>query len=142
MAALTFANSMTVFAYRDVVHEEVPENVSEEEIDEALNNDTLLFVFDETDEEEVQEFELLEELEIRYDRQFMDERGSIYPVMEDDSVEPYCDHNFAWGTETTHGKTSGGGCKVTQYRSQRCTKCGYIIRGEKIQTITYEVCPH
>ncbi len=145
VAALTFANSMTVFAYRDGFSETMTGNVSKAEIEEKLDVDTYMFVLDGADEEETMEFEVLEELEkleICYDNQFTDEAGNVYPISGDDSVEPYCNHEYISGTSTTHRKLSGGGCEVKQYRSQRCVICGHVIQGEKINTITYEVCPH
>lgn len=146
VAALTFANSMTVFAYRDVLHVEVAEDASQDEIETHLDKDTAMFVPDEAEEEVTQEFEMLEELEelveIRYDRQFTDESGKIFPIVEDDGVEPHCNHTFVSGTFTEHGKISGGGCEVRQYRAQRCSKCGYVILGDLISTTTYVTCPH
>lgn len=142
VAALTFANSMTVFAYRDTLHVEVTEDPSHEEIERQLDGDTAVFVSEGTGEAETQEFEALEQLEICYDRQFTDKDGNIYPVSEDDSIEPHCDHTYDPGTYSLHRKLSGGGCEVTKYHAQRCTKCGYILLGEKISTTTYVTCPH
>lgn len=144
VAALTFANSMTVFAYRDAFHEETVDDVSQEEleIEGMLEEDTFMFVPEGTDGEELQEFELLERPKIQYENQFMDETGNIYPFAGDDAIEPYCDHTYVSGTATTHRKLSDGGCEVRDYKAQRCSKCGYVIRGELISTHTYVTCPH
>lgn len=144
MAALIFANSMTVFAYRDTFHEIVPEDVSQEEIESKLNGDVYLFTPDGTEEEATQDFEVLDEIEIRYDMQFTDEEGNIYPIDEGETVEAYrgCNHDYVSGTSTIHTKTSDGGCVVRKYRSQRCSKCGTVVQGEEINVITYKVCPH
>ena len=142
VAALTFANSMTVFAYRDAFHEETSADVSQEVIERALDEDTFMFVTEGTDGEELQEFELLERPEIQYDNQFTDEMGNTYLFADDDMIEPYCDHTFVSGTATTHRKISDGGCEVRDYKAQRCSKCGYVIRGDLICTLTYVTCPH
>lgn len=146
VAALTFANSMTVFAYRDVLHVEVAEDASQDEIEYTTDGDIYVFAPDDASEEEIQEFETLEELEglmdICYDCQFMDEEGNVYPIAEDDGVEPYCDHNYVSGTSSIHKKYSDGSCEVRRYQAQRCSKCGYILQGDWIGTSTYAVCPH
>lgn len=142
VAALTFANSMTVFAYRDVVQVEVADDSSQKEIDYTKDGDTYVFTSDGTDEKVVQELELLKKLEIRYDHQFIDEEGNIYPVYEDGSIEPYCNHEFVSGTSEIHKKYSDGSCEVREYRSKRCVKCGYIVQGDLIATQIYVTCPH
>lgn len=146
VAALTFANSMTVFAYRDPVERELPENTSQEEIEKATQSDTILFVPDEMDEGVVWEFEQSEmperAQEILYDSQFVDEAGNIYPIMEDGNIEPHCDHTFVSGTLYDHIKNSSGGCEMREFRAQRCSKCGYIKQGERLNTVTFEKCPH
>ena len=144
VAALTFANSVTVFAYRDTVHMEVQADSSQEEIERTLGINELEFVFDEAAEETVQEFEIqqeIEEVEMRYEKQFTDEEGNIYPV-EDEGVEPHCDHDFGSGTLREHTVFSNGGCEVREYRGQRCKKCGYMIRGDLISITNYVKCPH
>lgn len=146
VAALTFANSMTVFAYREPVERETTEEVTAEEVEMALESDTFVFVPEGSGGEVIQEFNFSETQEsihkFLYDRQFTDEEGNIYPIMEDDEIEPHCNHTFVSGIGGDHIKTSGGGCIVTEFRAQRCSKCGYIIQGEEIQRVTYKVCPH
>ncbi len=146
VAALTFANSMTVFAYRDSFEREVAENVSEEQIERTMQSDTFLFTSEETGRDALQEFEESETQEIiqkiMYDRQFMDEEGNIYPILEDNGIEPHCNHTFVSGTAVDHIKNSSGGCEVIEFYAQRCSKCGYVIQGETIRTLTYVKCPH
>ena len=146
VATLAFANSMTVFAYRDTVEREMAGDISEEEIGKAVQSDTFLFVPEETDEETVREFKQEETLksvqEIIYDSQFVDEAGDIFPIMEDEGIEPHCNHTFVSGTGYDHVKTSGGGCEVIEFHAQRCSKCGYIIQGAWISTTIYATCPH
>lgn len=141
VAALIFANSMTVFAYRDVVHEEIVVDFSEDEIEKALDNDAVAFLPGEMVEAETQEEVLLKEMKILYDLQFTDEDGNVYPVLE---AIPYrgCSHTFVSGTIQEHSKHSDGGCEVRVYDGERCSKCGYMKRGEWINTVTYAVCPH
>ncbi len=146
VAVLAFANSMTVFAYRDSFEREVVEDVSEEEIDEILNEDTAVFVPVGMDAEawhELDQTEVPENVQgILYDDQFTDEAGNIYPVAEDNGIEPYCDHTFISGTLATHRKTDDGGCVIKEYKAQRCSKCGYVIQGEEISRHIYVTCTH
>lgn len=143
-AVLAFANSMTVFAYRDTLHQEVSENTMQEEVTESLQSDIISFTPDVEDEEELTELEFLDKIEIIYDKQFVDMEGNIYPYSDDDTMTTYrsCSHDFESGTSTEHKSYSNGGCEVREYHSQRCKKCGYLVRGEKIRTIIYDVCPH
>lgn len=146
VAALTFANSMTVFAYRDPFEREVAEEVSTVDVDEIAESDTFMFVPEETGKNALEEMDQSETQEalhnIQYDRQFMDEAGNIYPVSEDDKIEPHCDHTFVNGTGADHIKKSDGSCKIIEFKAQRCSKCGYVIQGETTRTLIYEKCPH
>lgn len=137
MTVLAFANSMTVFAYRDTFQKEFEEDVSQEEIEYALDNDVFTFDFEETSWEDKQ---ALEELEILYDNQFIDEEGNIYPVT--DPVQRGCSHTYVSGIETTHHPFSDGGCELKEYNSKRCSKCGYVVTGSLRSTTTYVKCPH
>lgn len=140
MLTLIFANSMTVFAYRDTFHETIGADASEEEIDRLLNNDTAVFV---PGSEEIGEnLTLGPMVEILYESQFADEEGNVYPAFEDEGIEPYCNHVFVAGRLQEHGKTSGGGCEVREYYANRCAKCGWVIRGDLIATYTWVTCPH
>lgn len=146
VATLAFANSMTVFAYRDTFHEEVAENTSQSEIDMMIQNDAFVFVPEGAEGEARQEFEQSEVQEsiqkVLYNRQFTDEAGNIYPIMEEEGIEPHCNHTFVSGVAADHTKTSDGGCVIKEFYAQRCSKCGYVIRGDLISTLTYVKCPH
>lgn len=141
VAALIFANSMTAFAYKDGHNEIMPENMSQEQIEKALASDSVLFFPEDTGEEIIRDFDMEEDIEILYDRQFTDEEGNIYPIPE---IEPQwgCDHTYEPGTEQRHNKYSDGSCEVTVYKAERCTKCGTIKLGEQTNRIRYDVCPH
>lgn len=141
VATLVFANSMTVFAYRDVVHETITEEVSQEEIDRALQIDEALFVPGETAEEATAGFSSSEKMEILYENQFVDEEGNIYPI-PDAAPQRGCNHDYESGTWVTHDKKSDGSCEVREYRAQMCSKCSSVIRGEQIGWRKYDVCPH
>ena len=143
-AVLAFANSMTVFAYRDTYHQEVPVNISQEEVMEYLQTDDFSFTPDGADGQEMKYLEPSDEMEIIYEKQFVDTEGNIYPYSDEETVTTYssCSHNFVSGKATDHTKYSDGSCKVVEYRAQRCDICGYVIRGEEINVITYKVCPH
>lgn len=140
VAALIFANSMTAFAYKDGHNEIMPEDMSQEQIETVLETDAIGFALAETDEEVLRDFGV-SEIEIRYDRQFIDEEGNIYPIPE---IEPQwgCDHTYEAGTEVRHNKNSDGSCVVTVYNAERCTKCGTIKLGDLRSTTTFVKCPH
>lgn len=146
VAVLAFANSMTVFAYWDSVHREASAETTEEQVEMAVESDTFLFVPEEIDEEVAQEFKQSEMpktmQEIKCDRQFVDGEGNVYPILEDDGIEPHCNHTFVNGTGYDHVKKSDGGCIVLEFEAQRCSKCGYIIEGAEISRHTYAKCPH
>lgn len=146
VAALTFANSMTVFAYRDALERELPVDATQDEIEMTMQNDAFLFVSEGMEGEGLQEFDSLQALEsvgeILYDKQFTDEEGNIYPILQNDGIEPYCDHTFVSGIGADHTKTSDGGCVVREFYAQRCSKCGYIIQGKETNRVTYARCPH
>lgn len=141
VAALVFANSMTVLAYRDVHNEIMPEDVSQEEIESSLQWDTVALTFEETGEDVLQYFDEQGTMEILYDRQFTDGEGNIYPIPE---MEPQwgCNHTYEPGTEAGHKKNSDGSCDVTVYKAQRCTKCGTVVRGDFVNSVHYAICPH
>lgn len=82
--------------------------------------------------------------EIRYEKQFMDENGVIYPVDDSVDTEIYanCDHNFIDGTFMQHIKNEDGSCITEKYKSKRCVECDYMVVGDLIGTETYTKCPH
>ena len=137
VTVLAFANSMTAFAYRDGLQEGLAEEASQEEIEFALTNDMVMLDFEETSWEDMPTFE---EQEILYDDQFIDEEGNIYSIT--DPVQRGCSHTYSSGKETTHHSFSDGSCEMREYNAQRCTKCGYVLRGSLIRTQTYVKCPH
>lgn len=140
VVALAFCNSMTVFAYRDTLHQEVLENTPQEEVTKSLHSDTFCF----TPDGEIKEFEPLQEIEILFDKQFTDTEGNIYPYSDEDTVTTYrsCSHDFASGTVSEHTNKSNGGCEVCEYHAQRCSICGYVSKEERIGVYIYDVCPH
>lgn len=145
-AVLVFANSITVFAYRDTVHREIQDEITQEIVEEKLVNNELMFVPDGADVENTEAMDTLadglnDEIDFLYDRQFVDEEGNIYPA-EDGGPYRGCNHNFVQGKTYDHLPYADGGCKVCVYDSERCTKCGYIIDKSLISTTTFTVCPH
>lgn len=141
---LAIGNSLTVFAYRDTVHQEVLGNTSEEEVEKTLQSDIISFIPDEVDEEAFKDFQESKQAEIIYEKQFTDIEGNIYSYSDEDMITIHrsCSHDFVSGISREHNMYSNGGCEIREYYSQRCSKCGYIIRGEEKNVITYKVCPH
>lgn len=146
VAALALANSITVLAYRDALERELPDDTTQEEIEMTMQNDAFLFVPEGAEGEVWQEFEPSEVQEVvqefLYDSQFTDEAGNIYPILEYDGIEPYCDHTFISGVGADHTKTSDGGCIVREFYAKRCSKCGYVIQGDETSRHIFAKCPH
>ncbi len=142
VTVLAFANSMTVFAYRDTYQRELPGGTSQEEIEKMLDNDEVLFLPEETSSEETLTDTILDEMEILYDRQFVDAEGNIYPVSEEGTARWGCNHDFESGLLADHTRKSDGSCVVNKYNAQMCKKCNYTIQGDWLGSVTYNPCPH
>lgn len=141
-AALIMANSVTALAYRDPLSVIIPESTTQEEIDWTLEDDVFEFVPKTEDAESIDENALIQDIEMLYEHEFIDEEGNIYPVPEDDGISPYCNHVYVAGTERLHHSFSDGGCEVREYDSQRCARCGQVLRGDLVATYTWVTCPH
>lgn len=83
------------------------------------------------------------EYDFLYDFEFVDKNGNIYSVEKQDAVlHATCQHQYVFGTAQKHVKDANGGCTITQYEASRCSLCGYVVLGEKINTLHYDVCIH
>lgn len=142
VAALILGNSMTVFAYRDGFSETLPDDVTQEEIEFIMDNDFTEFVPSGSDGEALQNGDMVQVIELLYEKEFVDEEGNVYPVSEEEGVEPYCNHSYVSGELRDHHPYSDGSCEVRVYNAERCVRCGHVIRHDLINIITYLVCPH
>ncbi len=146
VAALVFVNSLTVFAYEDTIHEGSNNSMSPDEIEYIMEGDTWQFVPDVVNEEAIEEADLyIPNIDdIRYDDQFVDAEGNIYPTQGEEPVSAYrsCDHSYTPGTRVMHDKKSDGSCLVKVYDAERCSKCGFVLIGDFISETRYAVCPH
>lgn len=69
--------------------------------------------------------------------------GRQIPIMDEkDALYALCNHVMKDCYYHVHRSNSTGGCTVSVYNAQRCTKCGYIKTGSLYATYTYTVCPH
>lgn len=141
-AALILGNSLTVFAYRDGYSMVMPEDASKEDIEYVLDNNFTEFVPDGMSEEAMQEDEIEDLIELLYEKEFVDEEGNVYPVPEEEGVEPYCNHSYVSGQLKDHHPYSDGSCEVRIYNAERCVRCGQVIYHDLISTHIYTVCPH
>ena len=74
---------------------------------------------------------------------FTDYEGvSIYINDSMSSERVLCKHNMVNGYLSKHHSNSSGGCTVTTYTCQRCTRCGYLANAKPYATTTYVKCPH
>ena len=142
VAAVVLLNSLTVFAYEDVQYWKVNEESAnvEEYIHDLLNND-VAFVPGKIEDAQKYWGEPESDI-ILYDMQFVDKEGNIYPVDERIVTYATCNHQYVSGTTSIHTKYSNGSCTLTYYNAQRCNICGYTVRGEKIGSSSFLVCPH
>ena len=151
LAVLVFANSMTVFAYGDVAHEGMEGEVSRQEIDKMLDAEMSQFIPKHFEASQASDSDVLgiipAGIDFRYEEQFIDVDGNVYPILntqDDMSPVPYwgCNHDYVAGTKVLHKSLDNGGCRVTLYSAQKCSKCDFVLIGEQINEITYAKCPH
>lgn len=57
-------------------------------------------------------------------------------------IQVICNHNYIATTFNKHSKKSDGSCKLEIYDGKRCTKCGKVVFGELVNSISYQKCPH
>lgn len=132
-AVMLFANSLTALAYPNVYQMEA---TSERTAEVAINGESMWV------EGGFQDGYNFDSNIIKYDRQFVDENGNIYPA---DGTSPHIlclKHSIVSGYLQTHERNSSGGCIVETYKSTRCTNCDTIWVGDLVSTVTYDPCPH
>lgn len=71
----------------------------------------------------------------------IDENGMVYDATVEPRIIP-CNHNYSPIQISHHDKNSDGSCATVYFSGKRCTKCGHIVVGEEIGTVTYKKCPH
>lgn len=125
MLLIFMAGQATAFAY------DIPEKMNSNEEEEIAMEDIEIYF-------QGGEFEIDD---IFCDNYFTDENGNVYEV-ENHSERRQCSHRYQPGTTTIHAKLNSGGCTVTVYRAQRCVICNNVVRGERIETRSYDKCPH
>lgn len=132
-AVMLFANSLTALAYPNVYQMEA---TSEREAEIAINSELMWM---ESDFQDEYNFDLNI---IKYDRQFVDENGNIYPADETSPHILCLKHSIVSGYLQMHERNSSGGCTVYTYNSTRCTNCDTIWIGDLVSTTNYVTCPH
>ena len=84
-----------------------------------------------------------EDVDIKYDRQFVDENGNIYEVDLNEGGRAGCAHSaLKSGQYNEHVKNSSGGCVVKTYSAKHCADCGKVFLGDFISEFKYAKCPH
>lgn len=132
-AVMLFANSLTALAYPNIYQMET----GSEKVAEISANGETMWVDDSSHDGYNFDLNI-----IKYDRQFVDENGNIYPA---DETSPYVfclKHSIVSGYVQTHARNSSGGCEVETYESTRCTNCDTVWVGDWVSTVTYNPCPH
>lgn len=73
---------------------------------------------------------------------FICEDGTTLAIADETSPKVLCNHIMVDGYYNVHKSNSTGGCTVTVYDAQKCSRCGYLKLGSVYATTTYTVCPH
>lgn len=76
------------------------------------------------------------------DSVFICEDGTLLTITDEASPKVLCNHTMVDGYYNVHKSNSSGGCTVTVYNAQKCSKCGYLKLGSIYVVNTYPVCPH
>lgn len=140
VASIVILNSLTVFAYEDINVYKMTTHSQEEAKTKVLEADNA-FVSDTMEANVTFLAEGVSEYEMRYDNQFIDEAGNIYPMVE--AVPHACNHNYIHGSFQQHQRSdTGSSCTVWVYDAHRCSKCSVIDVHELISTTVYVNCPH
>lgn len=80
--------------------------------------------------------------EVLYDKEFIDENGTITSVNDVQPTVLCPGHNWLQGYFQVHEKQDDGGCIVTVFNSKRCPYCNSVIIESKYATYIYVTCPH
>ncbi|MDE7184369.1 MAG: M56 family metallopeptidase [Lachnospiraceae bacterium] len=144
---LASVNSLTVFAYPEVNHTTVKGEMSGVELERGLGFDELFFAPADISKEEMGDYVsyFMQDIEIRFDEQFIDENGNIYPLQEPASdVYKSCSHEYRSGTVSSHTRNPDGSCLTIVYSAKRCIKCGEVetLKDNIISEFKHTVCPH
>lgn len=127
-------SSLTVFAYQEP--EISPENMSG--FSDNFSEVGAYFEYEKSEETNIKLPDLHNAEDVSY--YFIDENGVVYKI-NNNKEKVFCEHTYSNGTYTIH-KKNGNGCIMEYYNAKRCTKCGNVILGTKLNTVTYEKCPH
>lgn len=139
MAVCFIVSCVPAFAYEEPLKYEV-----EEEADKTAEKwntvDRMTFIDEEEEKKEYTDFGL-------GDSVFVDEDGMVwetgsFQAERSGQERVSCQHSYKSGTIVEHSKKSDGSCTETSYNAKRCTICGYIVKGSRISTLTYDKCPH
>lgn len=136
-AGILLTSTFPVFAYEPPKELTLLDNVNEDKVSIISSDNFIEFT---TTGNSIQKTAVSVD-HIKYDFQFTDKYGNIYPV-EDHSSHAECNHSFITGTYTTHIKNDDGSCTVRNYDAKRCTKCGAITDRVLSSTYQYVKCPH
>lgn len=136
MAALIFGNSLTVLAYDQIyiISDTVPRSSWIVEGEDWFHTG-----------EEAEAFmaEIMPPITILYEEQFIDSEGNIYDLTWESQMYSIClVHQYVPGQITVHETDGNGGCTITVYYAERCSKCGKLRKGDYMSSTHHAVCTH
>ena len=130
LTVFMFADSLVAFAYPSAYH--VENETEDVEVAAHVADGTDLWIGD----GDKLEFEVL------YEKEFIDENGTITPASDAQPTVLCPGHKWIQGYMQLHDKNDDGGCTVRLYNSRRCPYCNTIVIESWYSTTTYAKCPH
>lgn len=130
ITAAVLLNSLTAFAYDDVIRVDVNQQTQEVQSKISISESEGVFYFGSG---------YFDVAEITYDYQFTDEEGNVYSAEVVEQQRINCNHTYQSGIYQTHVKGSDGSCTIEMYNAKRCTSCVYLVIGDYLNTITYVI---
>lgn len=77
------------------------------------------------------------------DEQFIDSEGNIYDLTQEPQIYSIClFHQYEPGQLVEHERDGNGGCDITVYYADKCSKCGHLRKGDYMSSVHNAVCTH
>ena len=138
IVAGVFASSLTAAAYQ-------PVDVACFDMDYDTNEVQSFFIEENTTELNGLESKNLDCLKMSINAEeeilFIDEEGNVY-YNNGSQTYSTCTHTYVEGLLALHNKNSNGSCRTEYFDGKRCSKCGDLVYGDHVKTVTYTSCPH
>lgn len=140
VAVIIFSCALTASAYEPAHTVVVNDNITK-----YISPDSSDFYFSESDETSIRD-SFLGSIHLDFsesDTLIIDADGNVTPYLPSD-IEPHvlCFHKYKPCNVTKHTRNSSGGCTLILFSGEQCQICGQLLLHEKLNSCTYEKCPH